>query len=140
MVSWRRFSAVFVIILLVLQSAYARDPDGRFANSPLKPWFEKLTSGKDPCCSDADGSVVLDSDWEGQFPKANVRADELVIAIGGAWYTPLSAETRFDQKCRPRAAVKFAIFRTWQKHSGSVLRRWRAGNKMASNSKLVDGI
>jgi len=64
MVSWRRFSAVFVVILLFLQSAYARDPDGRFANSPLKPWFEKLSSSKGPCCSDADGSVVLDSDWE----------------------------------------------------------------------------
>jgi hypothetical protein len=73
MVSWLRFSAVFVTILLILQSAYARDPDGRFANSPLKPWFEKLSSGKGPCCSDADGSVVLDSDWESKDGHYRVR-------------------------------------------------------------------
>jgi hypothetical protein len=73
MVSWIRSSVVLVIILVVLQSAYARDPDGRFANSPLKPWFEKLTSGKGPCCSDADGSVVLDSDWESKDGHYRVR-------------------------------------------------------------------
>jgi hypothetical protein len=73
MVSWIRFTPVFVIVLLALQSAYARDPDGRFANSPLKPWFEKLTSGKGPCCSDADGSVVLDSDWESKDGHYRVR-------------------------------------------------------------------
>ncbi|MGN1288938.1 MAG: hypothetical protein ACI4XG_20485, partial [Bradyrhizobium sp.] len=32
----------------------ARD-DGRYANSPLKPWFESLHSGYGQCCSDADG-------------------------------------------------------------------------------------
>jgi hypothetical protein len=73
MVSWIRSSVVLVIILVVLQSAYARDPDGRFANSPLKPWFEKLTSGPGPCCSDADGSVVLDSDWESKDGHYRVR-------------------------------------------------------------------
>jgi hypothetical protein len=64
---------IFVIILLGVQSAYARDPDGRFANSPLKPWFEKLSSGKGPCCSDADGSVVLDTDWESKDGHYRVR-------------------------------------------------------------------
>jgi len=68
-----RFFAVFAAILLAFQSAYARDPDGRFANSPLKPWFEKLSSGKGPCCSDADGSVVLDSDWETKDGHYRVR-------------------------------------------------------------------
>ena len=38
----------------------ARDPDGRYANSPLKQWFDSLRSGKGPCCSDADGSAVSD--------------------------------------------------------------------------------
>jgi hypothetical protein len=68
-----RFCAVVAAILLAFQSAYARDPDGRFANSPLKPWFEKLSSGKGPCCSDADGSVVLDSDWESKDGHYRVR-------------------------------------------------------------------
>ena len=73
MVSSIRFCVVFVIILLGLQPAQARDLDGRFANSPLKPWFEKLSSGKGPCCSDADGSVVLDSDWETKDGHYRVR-------------------------------------------------------------------
>ena len=41
--------------------ALARD-DGRFANSQLKPWFDKLASGKGLCCSFADGFKVEDVD------------------------------------------------------------------------------
>jgi hypothetical protein len=73
MVWWIKSSLIFVVILLVLPLAHARDPDGRFANSPLKPWFEKLSSGKGPCCSDADGSVVMDSDWEAKDGHYRVR-------------------------------------------------------------------
>ena len=60
------------LMTLLATSAMARD-DGRYANSPLKPWFEKLSSGKGPCCSDADGSVVLDSDWESKDGHYRVR-------------------------------------------------------------------
>src|ERR1017187_8797876 len=70
---WIRSCAAFAVALLVLEPAFARDPDGRFANSPLKPWFEKLSSGKGPCCSDADGSVVLDTDWETKDGHYRVR-------------------------------------------------------------------
>ena len=44
--------------------AQARD-DGRYANSPLKPWFESLQSksgGK--CCVNADGLALSDIDWD----------------------------------------------------------------------------
>ena len=37
--------------------ALARD-DGRYANSPLKSWFDQLASGKGLCCSFADGFRV----------------------------------------------------------------------------------
>src|SRR5207248_7383514 len=30
--------------------------------------------------------------WHGDFPGADVRADELVIAIGGSWYKPQEIE------------------------------------------------
>ena len=40
----------------------ARD-DGRYANSPLKPWFDRLKSGRGLCCSFADGRAVEDPDW-----------------------------------------------------------------------------
>ncbi len=55
-------------------SATARD-DGRYANSPLKPWFDSLRSGKGLCCSDADGSVVSDVDWESKDGHYRVRLE-----------------------------------------------------------------
>lgn len=58
-------SDVLIVALLVIisQQAASRDPDGRFANSPLKLWFDKLHSQKGLCCSDADGALVQDADW-----------------------------------------------------------------------------
>lgn len=45
-------------------SAFARDLDGRYAQSPLKLWMDGLRSGNGPCCSEADGYVIADADWE----------------------------------------------------------------------------
>ena len=56
----------------------ARDPDGRYANSPLKQWLDSK-SGKGPCCSDADGSAVSDVDWESKGGRYRVR-------IEGEWH------------------------------------------------------
>jgi hypothetical protein len=56
----------------------ARD-DGRFADSPLKPWFEHLASGKGLCCSFADGFSVQDVDWDTQDGHYRVR-------IYGQWF------------------------------------------------------
>jgi hypothetical protein len=53
----------------------ARDPDGRYANSPLKQWFDSLRSGKGPCCSDADGTAVADVDWESRDGHYRVRLE-----------------------------------------------------------------
>jgi hypothetical protein len=69
--------AALAASFLILCPVGARDLDGRFANSPLKPWFEKLSSGKGPCCSDADGSVVLDADWESKDGHYRVRIEGL---------------------------------------------------------------
>ena len=52
-----------LMLPLVTYPGHARDPDGRYANSPLKEWFDSLRSGKGPCCSDADGTAVSDVDW-----------------------------------------------------------------------------
>lgn len=38
--------------------------DGRFANSPLKTWFNQLKSSKGLCCDFADGIIVRDVDWD----------------------------------------------------------------------------
>lgn len=55
------FAAVFVAIVFAAL-AYAKD-DGQFANSPLKSWFDKLSSGKGMCCSFADGRKIEDVEW-----------------------------------------------------------------------------
>ncbi|WP_249137871.1 hypothetical protein [Bradyrhizobium tropiciagri] len=63
------------------QLAQARDPDGRYANSPLKEWFDGLRSGKGPCCSDADGSAVSDVDWESKDGHYRVRLEGTWIDV-----------------------------------------------------------
>lgn len=67
---------MFAILVVVLGPAVAnaRD-DGRYAGSPLKPWFDQLRSGKGPCCSDADGSVLSDADWDTHGGHYRVRLD-----------------------------------------------------------------
>ncbi|MDN5000805.1 hypothetical protein ACFQZO_07925 [Bradyrhizobium sp. GCM10027634] len=59
-------------------AAQARD-DGRYANSPLKGWFEGLQSkGGGPCCADADGTALDDVDWE-------TRGGHYRVRIQGEW-------------------------------------------------------
>ncbi|WP_439409438.1 hypothetical protein ACNJX9_15250 [Bradyrhizobium sp. DASA03076] len=75
------------LLLLLATSALARD-DGRYANSPLKPWFESLRSEYGLCCSDADGYVVADVDWESDKGHYRVHLDdEWVIVPDGAVIT-----------------------------------------------------
>jgi hypothetical protein len=52
-----------ILVVVFIGAVLARD-DGRYMQSPLKPWFDSLKSGKGPCCSDADGFAVSDPDWE----------------------------------------------------------------------------
>ncbi len=61
----------------------ARD-DGRYANSPLKTWFDQLASGKGLCCSFADGVSVQDVDWETQDGKYRVRIQGQWIVVPDA--------------------------------------------------------
>jgi hypothetical protein len=65
---------VLISAALLFGQALARD-DGRYATSPLKPWFDSLRSGKGPCCSDADGVAVADPDWESKEGHYRVRLD-----------------------------------------------------------------
>jgi hypothetical protein len=58
--------------VLVPDHLMARD-DGRFANSPLKQWFDQLASGKGLCCSFADGVKVEDVDWDTRDGRYRVR-------------------------------------------------------------------
>src|SRR5262245_47257313 len=60
--------------------ALGRDLDGRYANSPLKPWFDQLKSRQGPCCSDADGYVVEDADWEAKNGRYRVRVPKSPVS------------------------------------------------------------
>ena len=48
---------LLLFLLLFCGPALTHD-DGRYANSPLKEWFNRLASGKGLCCSFADGYVL----------------------------------------------------------------------------------
>jgi hypothetical protein len=77
-VRWKTPLRMVLVVLLTSTSmhlVHARDPDGRYANSPLKQWFDSLRSGKGPCCSDADGSAVSDVDWESKDGHYRVRLE-----------------------------------------------------------------
>ena len=68
------------MVSLAAGPGVARDPDGRYANSPLKQWFDSLKSGKGPCCSDADGSAVS-ATWIGRSSSGHYR-----VRIEGEWH------------------------------------------------------
>jgi hypothetical protein len=74
------------VVLLVLTTAaltsvpcstpsWARDPDGRYANSPLREWFESLKSAKGFCCAEADGR---DTEYE-------IRGSSYWVPVNGVW-------------------------------------------------------
>lgn len=63
---------------MITRPVFGRDLDGRYANSPLKPWFDQLKSGKGPCCSDSDGYVVKDADWK-------TRDGQYQVYLEGEW-------------------------------------------------------
>lgn len=67
-----------VALLFISTVAIGRDLDGRYANSPLKKWFDSLASKKGICCSFADGVSVSDVDWDTRDGHYRVRID-------GAW-------------------------------------------------------
>ncbi len=67
-------SVLIAFLVFPGASAMARD-DGRYSASPLKPWFDSFRSSLGPCCSDADGVIVADPDWESKDGHYRVRLD-----------------------------------------------------------------
>lgn len=70
----KRPATVLIGLMLLATAALARD-DGHYASSPLKQWFESLQSIFGKCCSDADGYVISDADWESDRGQYRVRID-----------------------------------------------------------------
>jgi hypothetical protein len=54
----------------------ARDRSQFAKSTPeMKAWFDALKSERGPCCSDADGTVVSDVDWDTKDGHYRVRLD-----------------------------------------------------------------
>lgn len=72
----RSLRTILVVVAAVLAAGlvWAHD-DGRYADSPLKPWFDSLRSGRGLCCSNADGVAVADPDWDSKDGHYRVRLD-----------------------------------------------------------------
>lgn len=67
-----------VLTIVFCVTARARD-DGRYANSPLKPWFQGLKANRGLCCDGADGQRIDDSDW-------STTASGYRVRIEGEWH------------------------------------------------------
>jgi hypothetical protein len=110
------FSTAIAGHVLAPLEAAARDLDGRYANSPLKGWFDSLHSSKGACCSDADGTALSDVDWESKDGHYRVRIqgqwwdvpDEAVIKepnragrtmVWPIYYWAVGAPLRLDIRC-----------------------------------------
>jgi len=80
-VSFATGRATLLLGLMMLAApAFGRD-DGRYANSPLKPWFESLESEFGQCCTNADGYIVSDPDWESDRGHYRVRIDGEWVSV-----------------------------------------------------------
>ena len=73
--------ALSLVVTCLAGSVTARDIDGRYANSPLKQWFDNLKSGRGLCCSMADGQSVADPDWDSKDGHYRVRLENNWIDV-----------------------------------------------------------
>jgi hypothetical protein len=64
-----------LLLGLMAQISHAHD----HSRPDLNKWFDSLRSGKGPCCSNADGSALSDTDWETRDGHYRVR-------IEGRWW------------------------------------------------------
>jgi hypothetical protein len=76
-------AAAVLLLIAAIKPAAAHD-DGKFANSPLKAWFDRLASGKGLCCSFADGVSVQDVDWDTKGGHYRVRLNKQWVVVPGA--------------------------------------------------------
>lgn len=97
----RPFLAI-ATLLVAGQLAHARDPEGKYAKSPLHGWFEQLASKQGRCCSDADGMSLSDVDWKSNDGHYRVQ-------INGEWVdVPDDAVVK-----EPNRAGRTMVWPTW---------------------------
>jgi hypothetical protein len=95
--------AVLVLSAALPHPVAARD-DGRYAQSPLKPWFDQLKSRKGYCCSDADGE---ETEYE-------MRGDNYWAPIEGVWQ-PVPSEALITEPNKVGRAMKWIYIENGEK-------------------------
>src|SRR5207248_668559 len=86
-----------------ISAVQARD-DGRYAQSPLKPWFDSLKSQKGFCCSDADGE---ETEYE-------MRDQNYWAPIDGVWQ-PIPNEAVIKEPNKVGRAMKWIYVENGEK-------------------------
>src|SRR5215470_5430584 len=79
-------------------SAVRAKDDGRYAQSPLKPWFDSLKSKKGFCCSVADG----------QETEYEMRDNHYWAPIDGVWQ-PVPDEALITEPNKVGRAMKWIL-------------------------------
>jgi hypothetical protein len=70
------------MLVMCVPLVFARDIDGRYAQSPLKQWFDGLHSKRGMnCCSQADGTQVDDPDWWQDDKGYHVRLEGRILDV-----------------------------------------------------------
>ena len=63
---------ILAALAIALTPAFAHDA----SHPELNEWFNHLSSGKGPCCSNADGTALSDVDWEIKDGHYRVRLED----------------------------------------------------------------
>ena len=68
-----------VVLLLAAAVILIRDPTGKWANDPLRPWFEALKNKYGlVCCAEADGHPLDESEWD-------MKGNSYRVLVEGKW-------------------------------------------------------
>lgn len=58
-------SVLVAFVILIVSCVVLLAHDKKHPITPeQRSWFNGLSSGKGPCCADADGNVLQDNDWD----------------------------------------------------------------------------
>jgi hypothetical protein len=70
---------VRLALLLAAAVILIRDPTGKWANDPLRPWFEALKNKYGlVCCAEADGHPLDESEWD-------MKGNSYRVLVEGKW-------------------------------------------------------
>lgn len=111
MKNFPRIAALLTILLaLTISRAYPKDPNNQYAGSPLKPWFDSLTSKMGSCCSDADGAVLIDTDWETHDGRYRVRMTDKRFPEAGPQWFDVPPEAVLEQPNRDGRTIVWPLY------------------------------